>query len=82
MEKVEGREVIVNYIKKIRPVISELSFKFLLHWASRHHDSDWPRLPMLSRVWVERDPSFLRGSFCIVVQASQRNKPEPKRLMQ
>ena len=30
----EGREVIVNYIEKIRPVISELLFKFLLHWAS------------------------------------------------
>ena len=69
-------------IKKIGPAIFELTYNFLLHWASRHHDSDWPGLPKLSRVWVERDPSFLRGRFCIVVQASQRNKLEPKRLMQ
>ena len=37
---VKGREVIVNNNKKIRPVISELTFNFLLHGASRHHDSD------------------------------------------
>ena len=82
MRVVEGREVIVNYIKKIRPVISELTFNFLLHWASRHHDSAWPRGAWLRLVRVEPDPSLLRGSFCIVVQASRRNKPEPKRLMQ
>ena len=82
MSVVEGREVIVNYIEKICPVISELSINFLLHRASRHHASGWPRRPGLSRVWVEPDPNFLRGTFCIVVQASWRNKPEPKRLMQ
>ena len=31
MSVVEGREVIVNKLKKIRPVISELTFNFLLH---------------------------------------------------
>ena len=73
----EGREVIVNYIKKIRPVISELSFIFLLHSASRHHVSVWPRGPGLRRVWVKRDLSLLRGTFCAKGWAVDRNKPEP-----
>ena len=38
MSVVEGRKVIVNKI-------SELKFKFLLHCASRLHDSAWPARP-------------------------------------
>ena len=56
--------------KKDLPRISKLLFNFLLHLASRHHDSGWPRRPLLSRIRVERDSNLLRGGFCIVVQAS------------
>ena len=76
MSVVEGREVNVSYIKKIGSVIFELSFNFLLHWASRHHDSAWPRAPRLRRVWVRRCLRLLRGSFSVAGRASQRNKPE------
>ena len=77
MSVVEGREVSVNYKKMIRSVIYKLKFNFLLHWASRHHASAWPRGPGLGRVWVNRVWYFIRGSFSVVRRASQRNKPEP-----
>ena len=73
---VECREVIINYINKKRSVISALLFKFLLQRASRHHVSVWPRCPGFRRVLVQPDLSALRGSFCVVVQALVRNKPE------
>ena len=76
MNVVEGRKVIVSYANKNRPVIFALWFKFLFQRASRHHVSVWPRCPGFRRVLVQRDLSALRGSFCIVVQALVRNKPE------
>ena len=71
------REVIVNDIKKIRPVISELLLKCFLHRASRHHVSVWPRGAWLRRVWLKLCLDLLRGSFCAKGRAADRNKPEP-----
>ncbi len=51
-------------------------WNFLLQRALRHHDAVWPRCPGLRRVLVQRGLSVLRGSFCVVVQALFRNKPE------
>ena len=64
-------------IKKIGPVIFEPTINFLLHWASRHHDSAWPRGPHLRWVRVKRCLSLLRGSFCAKGRTVDRNKPEP-----
>ena len=46
MSVIEGREVIVSYKKKIRPVIFELSFNFLLHWLT----ASWLRVTALTPV--------------------------------
>ena len=67
-----------DQLKQIRSVISVLSVNFLLNWASRYHDSAWPRDPLLSEVWVKRDPNQVsRGSFCTVVQAHSETNTSP-----
>ena len=83
MSFVEGLEVIVRVLRSfVRPVISELTFNFLLCLASisRHHQLSLAAGPQLRRVRVRHDLSLLRGSACAKGRAVHQNQPKPNQL--